>query len=196
MRLPWTSPGTTGGSWFKSRLERRFAAELLPHADALYGFALKLSRSPADAEDLVQDTLLKAYSALERTPADSHYKGWLFTILRNTWLSRMRRDGRIELYAEPPEPPVGGPPPPPIDAPFDDVVQAALARLPEPQRSAVLLCDVEELPYDEIARVLGCPIGTVRSRIFHGRRQLRAILETYARDQGVLRHGVQTLSSG
>ncbi len=186
MRLPW----------FKSRLERRFAAELLPHADALYGFALKLSRSPADADDLVQDTMLKAYSALDRTPEDSHYKGWLFTILRNTWLSRMRRDGRVELCAETPEPISSGPAETHApNAPFDDVVQAALARLPEPQRTAVLLCDVEELPYDEIARVLGCPIGTVRSRIFHGRRQLRAILETYARDQGVLRHGVQTLSS-
>ena len=189
--------------WFQSRREHRFRTDLLPHADALYGFALKLSKNPVDAEDLVQETLLKGLAAVDRIPDTSHYKGWLFTILRNTWLSRMRREGRIEYTAEPPDVagrevaqsahgPTGGL----SRHAFDDSVQRALEALPEAQRTAVILCDIEEMPYDEIAKVLACPIGTVRSRIFHARRALREALETYARDEGVVRHGTAAMSKG
>jgi len=184
--------------WRKSPKERRFKAKLLPHADHLFSYALRLTQNPTDAEDLVQDALLKAFDALDRLPEGSNYKGWLFTILRNTWLSRMRRNGRVEYQSSPPDradrrpDPLGaleaGAGERPKDR-FDDVVMRALERLPEVQRSAVLLCDVEKMPYQDIARVLGCPIGTVRSRIFHARRALREALETYAREQGVIRHG-------
>ena len=184
--------------WSKTRKERRFHKKLMPHASALYSYALRLSHNPTDAEDLVQDALLKAFGALDRLPEHSNYKGWLFTILRNTWLSRMRREGRVEFTDTPPERPEHGPPGPlenleqgrgkrPKDR-FDDVVHHALGELPEAQRSAVLLCDVEKMPYQDIAKVLGCPIGTVRSRIFHARRALRDALQSYALEQGVVRH--------
>lgn len=193
MHLPWT----------KSRKERRFHQKLMPHADALYSYALRLTHNRSDAEDLVQDALLKAFDALDRLPEGSNYKGWLFTILRNTWLSRMRRSGRIEFSPSPPDradhrpSPLGamenGKAGRPKDR-FDDVVLSALAELPEVQRSAVILCDVEKMPYQDIARVLGCPIGTVRSRIFHARRALRGALQNYAEEEGVIRHGDIALS--
>lgn len=182
----------------KSKKERRFREWLLPNADALYHFALRLSKNPADAEDLVQDTLLKAYDALDRLPEGSNYKGWLFTILRNTHLSRMRREGRVEYSGDPPDRATSRPGPleamesgqgeRPKDQ-FEDEVYRALETLPEVQRSAVLLCDVERMPYEDIARILGCPVGTVRSRIFHARRSLRAALVRYAEEHGVIRHG-------
>lgn len=190
--------------WSKTRKERRFHKQLMPHADALYAYALRLTHNPTDAEDLVQESLLKAFGALDRLPDQSNYKGWLFTILRNTWLSRMRREGRVEFTDTPPERPEHGPRNPheqiesgkggrPKDR-FDDVVHRALGQLPEVQRSAVLLCDVEKMPYQDIAKVLGCPIGTVRSRIFHARRALRDALEDYATEQGVVRNGDVALS--
>ena len=192
-------------SWIKTRKQRRFHKRLLPYSDALYAYALRLTHNSADAEDLVQDSLLKAYDALDRLPEKSNYRGWLFTILRNTWLSRMRRSGRVEYSAEPPDQADRRPTPAeagergcggrPKDR-FDDVVLRALDALPEVQRSAVLLCDVEKMPYADIARIFGCPIGTVRSRIFHARRALRAELEHYATEQGVIRHGDVAVSKG
>ena len=195
MYLPWT----------KSRKERRFHKRLLPHADALYAYGLRLCHNPSDAEDLVQDSMLKAFDALDRLPENSNYKGWLFTILRNTWLSRMRRAGRVEYSSEPPD--LADRRPDPLETiehgggkrgkdRFDDVVYEALGQLPEVQRSAVLLCDVEKMPYADIARILGCPIGTVRSRIFHARRALRSALQTYAEERGVVRHGDVAVSKG
>ncbi len=184
--------------WMKSQKERRFHQRLLPHADNLYSYALRLTHNTSDAEDLVQDALLKAFDALDRLPEGSNYKGWIFTILRNTWLSRMRRAGRVEYRDAPPDE-ADRRPDPLISMEhghgerekdrFDDIVHRALMTLPEVQRSAVLLCDVEKMPYADIARVLGCPVGTVRSRIFHARRALRAALTTYAQEQGVIRHG-------
>jgi RNA polymerase sigma-70 factor (ECF subfamily) len=188
MRLPWS----------KSKKHRRFHKQLFPHTDALYHYALRLSRNPSDAEDLLQECMLKAFGALDRVPVGSNYKGWLFTILRNTYLSRMRRAGRVEFTDTPPDradrrlDPLGalehGAGERPKDR-FDDQVLQALSALPEVQRSAVILCDVEKMPYEDIAKVLGCPVGTVRSRIFHGRRSLRTALREYAKKEGVIRHG-------
>lgn len=193
MQLPWT----------KSPRERRFHKRLLPHADSLYSYALRLTHNPADAEDLVQDALLKAFDALDRLPEASNYKGWLFTILRNTWLSRMRRAGRVEFTDRPPDRADYRPDPQAAmehghgarsSDRFDDVVHRALGRLPEVQRTAVLLCDVEKMAYADIARVLGCPVGTVRSRIFHARRALRSALLNYAEKEGVIRDGDASVS--
>lgn len=189
--------------WRKNPKERRFKEKLLPYADNLFSYALRLTHNPSDAEDLVQDALLKAFDALDRLPDQSNYKGWLFTILRNTWLSRMRRSGRVEYQGTPPD--RADKRPDPLGSMtqgrgrrdkdrFDDVVYRALGTLPEVQRSAVLLCDVEKMPYQDIAKVLGCPVGTVRSRIFHARRALRGALENYALEQGVIRHGDVALS--
>ena len=182
-------------TWKKRTKERRFHRELMPHADALYQFALRLSGNEYDAEDLVQETFLKAFRALERLPEGSNYRGWLYTILRNGWLSRLRREGRV-LYTDTP-PDVACHRPNPLlsitdghtgdtDDRFDDVVLRALDTLSQVQRTAVLLSDVEKLPYQEIARILDCPIGTVRSRIFHARRALRNALVHYALEEGVI----------
>ena len=182
----------------KSKKERRFHRQLLPHADALFSYALRLTHNPTDAEDLVQDAMLKAFDALDRLPEGSNYRGWVFTILRNTWLSRMRRSGRVEFSDAPPDRADRRPDPLATlehglghrqKDRFDDVVLTALDSLPEVQRSAVLLCDVEKMPYHDIAKVMGCPVGTVRSRIFHARRALRSALTEYAEEQGVVRHG-------
>ncbi len=191
--------------WRKSPKERRFHDKLLPHADNLYAYALRLTHNRTDAEDLVQDALLKAFDALDRLPDNSNYKGWLFTILRNTWLSRMRRAGRVEYSDAPPDRADRRPDPlkaiehghgeRPRDR-FDDIVHRALMSLPEAQRSAVLLCDVERMPYADIAKVMSCPVGTIRSRIFHARRALREALQTYAQEQGVVRDGDVAVSKG
>ncbi|MFT7622028.1 MAG: RNA polymerase sigma-70 factor (ECF subfamily) [Myxococcota bacterium] len=191
--------------WRKSPKERRFHDKLLPHADNLFAYGLRLTHNRSDAEDLVQESLLKAFDALERLPDNSNYKGWLFTILRNTWLSRMRRAGRVEYSDSPPDRADKRPDPlqtiehgrsqRPGDC-FDDTVHCALMSLPEAQRSAVLLCDVERMPYADIAKIMGCPIGTVRSRIFHARRALRSALHNYAQEQGVGRNGDVALSKG
>ena len=182
-------------SWKKRQKERRFHRQLMPHADALYQFALRLCHNEHDAEDLVQESLMKAFRALDRLPNDSNYRAWLYTILRNGWLSRVRRQGRVLFSDAPPERPC--PRPDPLDSlitglmgeghdRFDDVVLIALRSLSEVQRTAVLLSDVENFPYQDIAHVLGCPVGTVRSRIFHARRALRAALANYAVKEGVI----------
>jgi RNA polymerase sigma-70 factor (ECF subfamily) len=195
--------------WFKSRTERRFYKELMPHADALHHYALRRCRNVDEAQDLVQETMMKAFKALDRIPEGSNYKGWLFTILRNTHVSRLRRLGVVEYTDTPPDNACSLPNPlqhvtdgrlgRPQDR-FDDEVCGALNSLPEAQRTAVLLCDVEKMPYEDIAKILKCPIGTVRSRIFHGRRALRELLSRYAKDNGVIRNkeirenGKRTLS--
>jgi len=181
--------------WKKRKEERRFHRELMPHADALYQFALRLCHNEQDAEDLVQDTFLKAYRALDRLPEGSNYRGWLYTILRNSWLSRRRKEGRIFYRDVPPDRACSKPDPLQTlttgiggsgDDRFDDIVLRALNSLSEVQRTAVLLSDVDKLPYQDIARVLGCPVGTVRSRIFHARRILRTALTTYANQEGII----------
>ena len=182
-------------SWKKRQKERRFHRQLMPHSDALYHFALRLCHNEHDAEDLVQESLMKAFRALDRLPNDSNYRAWLFTILRNGWLSKVRRQGRVLFSDSPPDRPC--PRPDPLGSlltglmgeghdRFDDVVLRALRSLSEVQRTAVLLSDVENFPYQDIARVLGCPVGTVRSRIFHARRALRAALANYAVQEGVI----------
>ena len=182
--------------WDRRQLQRRFEERLMPHVERLYQFARRLTKNEQDAEDLVQDTLFKAYRALDRLPRDANYRGWLFTILRNKWLSNVRREGRVYYQNQPPDTPCSRENALTVllnsatderDDRFDDLVSRALDCLSEPQRTAVLLCDVEQLPYQEIAQILECPIGTVRSRIFHARRQLRLVLKVYAVSEGVLR---------
>ena len=157
-----------------------FAAEALSYVDSLYGAALRLTRRAADAEDLVQDTYLKAFRSSGQFQAGTNLKAWLFTILHNTFRNMRRHDGRnpIDVDSEVVEQAAGNPA---VDhspeqilarATLDADLQAALDVLPEAFRQAVWLRDVEELSYAEIAQVLGVPIGTVMSRISRGRRAL------------------------
>jgi RNA polymerase sigma-70 factor (ECF subfamily) len=160
-----------------------FAADVLGLLKPLYVTALRLARSRPDAEDLVQDTVLKALRSSNRFEPGTNLKAWLFTILHNTWRNRRRDAARdtVEVDSERVEQAAAdGPDGLPVDTPetlllrstLDADLQAALDELPEAFREAVWLRDVDEFPYAEIARMLDIPIGTVMSRISRGRRLL------------------------
>jgi RNA polymerase sigma-70 factor, ECF subfamily len=164
------------------------------HTDGLYRYAVRLCGDPEVASDLVQDALTRGFDAFGRLRADTNHRAWIFTILRNTYISRVRRAGREELLEEPATVIDIRRSHDPIAAlvrredgyrhGFEDPVLDALASLPEGQRTAVVLCDIEGLRYEEIAEVLDCPVGTVRSRIHHARKRLRAALGGYAHKRG------------
>jgi len=158
-----------------------FEREALACLDSLYGAGLRLTRNPADAEDLVQDTYLKAFRAAHQFRPGTNLKAWLFTILHNTFLNRRRRAGKEPMAVEAEEIerlasdlPGGSPTPEQLllRETLDADLQAALDGLPDTFRQAVWLRDVEEFSYAEIAAMLDVPIGTVMSRISRGRRLL------------------------
>jgi RNA polymerase sigma-70 factor (ECF subfamily) len=163
-----------------SRDETGFADAALSHIDSLYGTALRLTRRPADAEDLVQDTYLKAFRSAHQFEPGTNLKAWLFTILHNTFRNTRRHDGRspVDVDSEVVEraaddlPGAQSPEQILSRATIDADLQAALDALPEAFRQAVWLRDVEELSYAEMAKVLDVPMGTVMSRISRGRRAL------------------------
>jgi RNA polymerase sigma-70 factor (ECF subfamily) len=162
--------------------------------DALYGMALRLTRDSDRAQDLVQDTYLKAFRARQRFAEGTNLKAWLFTILQNTWRNRRRDQARArvqfdsEIVDEATDA-TTGPMTSPAESPetllmrasFNTELKLALDALPEAFREAVWLRDVEELSYQEIADVLSIPIGTVMSRIARGRRQLHHLLVSLPR---------------
>lgn len=173
-----------------------FRSEMLPHLDAMYNFALRLTMDPTDAEDLVQDTIVKAFRFFNSYEKGTNAKAWLFRILKNSYINNYRKkskrpnevdydevstfyesiradqtdtsDLEVRMYRDM----------------LDDTVTKALEDLPEDFRSVVLLCDVEGFTYEEIANMLDVPIGTIRSRLHRGRNLLRAALESYARKRG------------
>lgn len=156
-----------------------FTTEALSYVDSLYGTALRLTRRTADAEDLVQDTYLKAFRSSIQFERGTNLKAWLFTILHNTFRNMRRHDGRNPVdvdseVVEQAEAPAGQQNPEQLltRATLDSDLQAALDGLPEAFRQAVWLRDVEEFTYAEIARMVDVPIGTVMSRISRGRRML------------------------
>jgi RNA polymerase sigma-70 factor (ECF subfamily) len=169
----------------EERAVDEFSAAALEWLDAIYGAALRLTRRPDQAQDLVQDTYLKAIRARHSFTAGTNLKAWLFTILHNTWRNR-RRDGarsRVEFDSEIVEQAADGVnrvSAPQVESPetlllrdtLNPDLQAALDALPDSFREAVWMRDVEELTYQEIADVLGIPIGTVMSRLSRGRKQL------------------------
>jgi RNA polymerase sigma-70 factor, ECF subfamily len=156
-----------------------FETDALRHLDSLYGTALRLTRNEADAQDLVQDTYVKAFRARRQFKEGTNLKAWLFTILHNTFRNRRRDVGRdpveidsdrVDLAA--PADPGESPEEHLLRGALAPELQAALDALPEAFREAVWLRDVEEFPYAEIAEMLGIPLGTVMSRISRGRRLL------------------------
>jgi RNA polymerase sigma-70 factor (ECF subfamily) len=174
---PGSPPPSAGGAGS----DDTFAAEALSYVDSLYGTALRLTRRPADAEDLVQDTYLKAFRASQQFQRGTNLKAWLFTILHNTFRNMRRDFGRnpVDVDSEAVEQAqaVGGeaaqnPEQLLTRATLDADLQAALDDLPDVFRQAVWLRDVEEFSYAEIARMVDVPIGTVMSRISRGRRML------------------------
>ena len=172
---------------------RAFEAEALPHLDRLYAAALRYVRRPADADDLVQEALTTAFRAYHQVEEGSNVRAWLYRVLHTTFLSQYRRDGRrptedptegVEIAASGAVDPARASLP---SAEHDALaafgpteVREALAALPEEQRVAVYLADVEGFAYREIADIMDSPVGTVMSRLHRGRAALRASLADYA----------------
>lgn len=177
-----------------------FEEQALPHMDALYGTALRLAKDQRDAEDLVQETFLRAFTFFDRFQQGTNCRAWLFKIMHNTFINRYRRKVREREALDPTN-----------DGPLYDnfvsnstilyyknpekrlqrgllseEVARSLDELPEEFRLAVVLADLQDFSYKEIASILDCPVGTVMSRLFRGRRLLREKLLQHAISQGIL----------
>ena len=157
----------------------------MEHIDALYGYALALTRNGAAAEDLVQDTFLRAAVAAHRPDSNSNLKGWLFVIMRNAWLNEVRHRNCGPQFVDLE---TGGPA---VDQTQEnphvvylrklerEQVQHAIESLPDAYREIIVLRDIEGFTYQEIATVLECPAGTVMSRLGRARGKLRKLLSTW-----------------
>ena len=173
----------------------RFEAEALLQMDALYSFALKLSRARDDAEDLVSDTVLRAFERWDQYRLGTNIRAWLFTILYHLFVSRKRRIDAREVpegdgeSGWSPQDEVGEADPEGrfYDSFLDNEIVKAIFALPEDYRTAVVLSDIEDFRYAEIAQMLGIPEGTVKSRLFRGRRLLQRKLRGYAEEMGYLK---------
>ena len=157
----------------------------LSHLDALYNFAVYLTRRPAEAEDLVQETYLRAFRFSHRFQPGTHLRAWLFQILRNTFLTFYRLRERELPLAEDGVPDWDAPmfheapaeDPAVLEAHTD--LERAMRRLPEEFRTVLLLAEVEGLPLEDVAQIMACPVGTVKSRIFRAKERLRTLLRDY-----------------
>lgn len=180
----------------EEKKQKDFHEEIIPHLDALYNFGLRLTSDPNDAEDLVQDTIVKAYRFFSSYEKGTNAKAWLFRILKNSYINNYRKKSKKPQEVDYDE-----------VATFyetiraertetsdledkmfreliDDELSNALDNIPEDFRTVVLLCDVEDFTYEEIANMLDVPIGTIRSRLHRGRNLLKAELLDYAAKRG------------
>jgi RNA polymerase sigma-70 factor (ECF subfamily) len=189
---------------FKSRPSKSdFEREAMPHMPALYAAALRMTRNERDAEDLVQDAMLRAYRFFDTFEAGTNCKAWLFRILTNAFCNRYReREREAEILSEAES----------SDANVEQFlagsavngrdaesallgrmisadVERALAAVPQDFRMAVILADLEDFSYKEIAEIMDCPAGTVMSRLYRGRKILQGLLHQYAVEQGIIPAG-------
>ena len=186
-----------------------YEALVLEHLDMLYAVALSLTRNPTEAEDLAQNTLVKALRFHDKFREGTYIKAWLLTILRNTFINEYRRKARrpafVELTGAEAAPDtthernannvVQGSAAAELLELLDDNVRHAIEALPQDFRQAVIMADLEERSYKEIADLMECPIGTVMSRLFRGRRLLREQLEDYARERRVVKDAPVAVAS-
>jgi RNA polymerase sigma-70 factor (ECF subfamily) len=176
----------------KSKEQREFEKEAMPHVDLLYNYARRMTRSKEDAADLVQETCLKAYRFWRSYERGTNIKAWLFRILRNTYINRYRQESRepdtVDFESVQHGDHQGGLGPSSergLRNLLEDDVSNAVAGLPDEFRTVIILSDIEGLTYEEIAEFLDCPVGTVRSRLHRGRKLLRVQLLEYARKKGL-----------
>jgi RNA polymerase sigma-70 factor (ECF subfamily) len=184
----------------KTLSREEFEADALQHLDALYASALRFTRDPRDAEDLVQDTFLRACRFLDRFEPGTNLKAWLFRILTNTFINRYRRTTRERSLVDGPEremvtdqfhsPDAAEKAENPERVMLDRLVStdvlAAIDAVPIDFRMVVILADIHDFSYKEIAEILDVPVGTVMSRLFRGRRHLQRSLAGYAAEAGIL----------
>ncbi len=182
----------------QKKIYLEFESEALPHLNALQSYALKLTNDPEDADDLVQDTMLKAFRFFDKFEKGTNCKAWLFQIMKNSFINNYRKHSKepdkvdyedVQNFYEN------------IKADevksshfqhdaftdiLDDEIVNALSTLPDDFRTIVFLSDIEGYSYEEIADFLDCPIGTVRSRLHRARKMLYALLFTYAQSKGLV----------
>jgi RNA polymerase sigma-70 factor (ECF subfamily) len=183
----------------QNKLYKEFEQEALPHMDALYNFALRMTGDGDDANDLVQDTFLKAFRFFDKFEKGTNCKAWLFRIMKNTFINTYRKKTKepdkvdyeeVENFYENVKPfstdsahlekEI-------YDNLLDDEITSAIASLPDDFKTVIILSDIEGFTYDEIADFVDCPVGTVRSRLHRARKMLFAKLYKYANDKGYVK---------
>ena len=180
----------------KEEQAARFERDVMPFLDSLYGAALRMTRNPSDAEDLVQETTLKAFAAFDSFTEGTNLRAWLFRILTNSYINQYRKqqrqphqtsaddlsDGQLNDVGE--HLGLRSAEAEALDQLADAEIVDALAALPDDFRMAVYLADIEGFSYKEIAEIMDTPVGTVMSRLSRGRKLLRELLREYAAERG------------
>jgi len=183
----------------QNKLYKEFEREAIPHMDALYNFALRMTGDGDDANDLVQDTFLKAFRFFDKFEKGTNCKAWLFRIMKNTFINSYRKKTKepdkvdyedVEKFYETVKPSS-------TDSAhlekeiydnlLDDEITSAIASLPDDFKTVIILSDIEGFTYDEIADFVDCPVGTVRSRLHRARKMLFAKLYKYANEKGYVK---------
>ncbi len=197
------TPSELGHAETPDERHLRFEADALQYLDQLYAAALRMTRNPADAEDVVQETYAKAYASFHQFTPGTNLKAWLYRILTNTYINSYRKkqrepqisdgenieDWQLARAESHTSSGLKSAEAVALENLPDSDVKEALQQLPPDFRLAVYLADVEGFAYKEIAEIMGTPIGTVMSRLNRGRTQLRRLLADYARERGLVREG-------